>query len=49
MAWAMAAIVDCCNTWALERFAASAATLASRICDSAAEKLVICDCDRLVA
>ena len=40
MAWAIAAIAACDRTCALERFAACCATLVSRICDSAAEKLV---------
>ena len=49
LACAMAAMEACCNTCALVRSAASAATLASRICDWAEEKLVICDCARLMA
>jgi hypothetical protein len=49
LACAMAAMEACCNTCALVRLAASAATLASRICDWAEEKLVICDCARLMA
>jgi hypothetical protein len=36
LAWAMAASEACCSTWALVRFAASAATSASRMRDSAA-------------
>ena len=49
LACAMAAMEACCNTCALVRLAACWATLASRICDWAAEKLVICDCARLMA
>src|SRR4051794_40353531 len=49
LAWAMAAREACCRTWALVRLAASAATSASRMRDSAAEKLEICDCARPTA
>ena len=49
LAWAMAAIEDCCNTCALLRLAASCATFASRMPDSAAESFVICELARLVA
>ena len=44
-----AASVDCCRTCALVRFAASKATSASRMRDSAAEKPEICDCARSMA
>jgi len=42
LAWAMAATEACCSTWALVRLAASFATSASRIWDSAEDRLVIC-------
>lgn len=49
LACAIAATEACSRTWALERLAASCATLASLMPDSAAEKLVICEFARLVA
>src|SRR5271155_1423901 len=48
-ACARAAIEDCCRVWDWARFAASWATLASRMDDSAEEKLVICELARAVA
>ena len=49
LAWAMAATEACSSTWALLRLAASVATSASRIWDSAEVKLVTCELARSVA
>ena len=49
LACAMAAREACCNTCDLVRFDASSAKSASRIRDSVAEKLVICELARLMA